>query len=237
MKKEGGLVYLTAEEMADVDRASIEDYGIGVFALMENAGKAAALVAKRMLGEKVAGRTICCLTGKGNNGGDGLVAARHLRNWGASVQVVLSGERSGLRDVPAKQAEAVEKMGVPFLGPEEDFGRAELLVDGLLGYGSSGNPRGRVADMIRQANASKIPILAVDIPSGMDATTGAVGDPCVIAAATVTFGFPKTGFLNPGSRALVGDLYLADISIPSRIYADRSFPKRFFETETIVKIW
>jgi len=171
-----------------------------------------------MLGGDVAERSICCLVGKGNNGGDGLVAARHLHDWGARVTVALGGERDEVRDVPARQLGTVERMEIPVGDPQKGFGRAELLVDALLGYGARGNPREPVAGLIRQANASGVRILAVDIPSGLDATTGEPNDPCIAASATVTFGLLKTGFLNPKAKGFVGELYLADISMPREVY-------------------
>jgi NAD(P)H-hydrate epimerase len=237
MKKEGGLVYLTAEEMAEADRMAIEDYGIEVIALMENAGVATAQLAKKMLDGDVRGKNVCCLVGRGNNGGDGLVAARHLSNWGAGVRVILAGNRSDLRDVPAKQIAIVDKMGIPIAGPGEGLGDAHLVVDALLGYGSRGSPREPVAGLIRQGNASKVPILAVDIPSGMDATSGEPAEPTIEARATVTFGLPKTGFLNPKARWYIGELYLADISMPGRIYASYSVGSGFFAKDSLVRIW
>jgi len=237
MKKEGAFVYLTAKEMADADREAIEGYGIDVLALMENAGVATARLAREMLGGDVQKRKVLCLVGRGNNGGDGLVAARHLQNWGADVQVILAGERSELRDVPARQMTIVEKMGIPVMGAEAEPGKARLLIDALLGYGSQGNPREPVASVIRRANDSKIPILAVDIPSGIDATTGEPGVPAIIAKATVTFGLPKTGFLNPKARRHVGELYLADISMPNGIYAALSVGGELFAKGTLVRVW
>jgi len=237
MKKEGGLVYLTAEEMAEADRTAIEDYGIDVLALMENAGVAAAHLAKKMLGGDVQGKNVCCLVGKGNNGGDGLVAARHLSNWGAAVSVILAGERSDLRDVPARQIAIVDRMGIPVVGPKERLGGAHLVIDALLGYGSRGSPREPAAGLIRQGNGSNVPILAVDIPSGMDATTGEPGAPTIEARATVTFGLPKTGFLNPKARRYIGELYLADISMPGRIYASYSVGSGLFAKDSLVRIW
>jgi len=230
-------VYLTAEEMGEADKAAIEEFGIDVLALMENAGSATAQLARRMLGNDVDGRRICCLVGKGNNGGDGLVAARRLQTWGGRVTVVLGGAKGDLRDVPAKQLAMADRLGIPVEGPGGDFGRAELLVDALLGYGSRGNPREPVAGLIRRANGSGIPILAVDIPSGLDATTGGPGNPCVVAKATVTFGLPKTGFLNPRCREFVGELYLADISMPARIYAGYGQKPGIFGKDTLVRIW
>ncbi|HXW95483.1 MAG TPA: NAD(P)H-hydrate epimerase [Nitrososphaerales archaeon] len=237
MRKEGGLVYLTAGEMAEADRMAIEDYGIDVIALMENAGVATAQLAKKMLGGDVRGKNVWCLVGRGNNGGDGLVAARHLNNWGAGVRVILAGKRSDLRDIPAKQIATVDKMGISVVSTGEGLGDAHLVVDALLGYGSRGSPREPVAGLIRLANASKVPILAVDIPSGMDATSGELGDPTVEARATVTFGLPKTGFLNPKARPYVGELYLADISMPGRIYASHSAGSGIFSKESLVRIW
>lgn len=237
MKKEGGFVYLTAEEMAALDREAIEDYGIDVLALMENAGVATAQLARRMLGGDVKGLSITCLVGKGNNGGDGLVAARHLHDWGADVRVLLAGEKSSLRDVPARQLAIVERMEIPIEGPEADLGGVRLLIDALLGYSSKGNPREPMARMIRRANSSEVPILAVDIPSGIDASTGEPGDPSVRAKATVTFGLPKTGFLHPVARGHVGDLYLADISMPGRIYASLGVGRDVFSRDALVRIW
>ena len=131
---------------------------------------------------------------------------------------MLGGARNEIRDVPARQFDIVDKMGVESVAPGRGFGDADLLVDALLGYGSVGNPRGSIGELIRSANTSGIRTLSVDIPSGLDATTGEPGDPCVVASATLTLGLPKTGFLNPRSREFVGELYLADISMPREIY-------------------
>ncbi len=237
MKKVGGLVYLTAEEMAEADRASIKDFGIDVLSLMENAGLGTARLAQKLLGGSVKGRTIWCLVGKGNNGGDGLVAARHLHNWGARVSVVLGGSADEVRDVPLKQLETVRRMGIPIQGPEGGFGDAEFLVDALLGYGSKGDPREPLAGIIRKANASGLPILAVDLPSGLDATSGEPGNPCVVAKATVTFGLPKAGFLNRRAKGVLGELYLADISMPEGVYSRFSQDRRIFVRSTLVSIW
>jgi len=237
MKREGSLLYLTAEEMADADKKAIEVYGIDVLALMENAGAATAQIARKMLGGEVEGRSVCCLVGRGNNGGDGLVAARHLHNWGADVRVVLAGGRADLRDAAARQMATVERMGIAVLDAGAKLGGAVLLVDALLGYGSRGSPREPVAAVIRKANDSRVSILAVDIPSGLDATTGEPGDPAIAAKATVTFGLPKTGFLNPKARPYVGELYLADISMPGRIYDTLSVGRGLFGANTLVRIW
>ena len=236
MKSDGGMVYLTADEMAELDRTAVEEFGIDVLVLMENAGLAVANLARRMLGGSVAGRKVFCLVGKGNNGGDGLVAARHLHNWGAQVAVVLGERRADLRDGPARQLGVVEKMGLEIGGPEKELGGSELLIDALLGYSSRGDPREPVAGLIRRANGSAVQILAVDLPSGLDATSGAPREPCVRARATVTFGLPKTGFLNTKSRRFVGELYVADISLPAELYRRYAQEASIFGKDNLVKI-
>lgn len=218
MRTAGEFTYLTAAEMAEVDRSAIEDFGVDVISLMENAGLGAANVARRMLGGDVSGERIVCLVGKGNNGGDGLVAARRLHDWGADVAVVLCCPADELRDVPARQLVPVQRQGVAVSGPGMTSVRGSLIIDALLGYNARGDPRGPVGDLIRVAVDSGVRALAVDVPSGLDASTGTPGNPCVVAEATVTFGLPKTGFLNPDSRKYVGELYLADISLPRQLY-------------------
>jgi NAD(P)H-hydrate epimerase len=207
-----------------------------VIELMENAGLNVAVLARRMLGGSVTGRKVCCIAGKGNNGGDALVAARHLHNWGASVKVVLGGSKDEIRDVPARQLATVERMGIPIEGPRGRVDDSEILVDGLLGYGSKGNPRDLVAVLIRDSNSSGMPILAVDLPSGLDPTTGEPNEPCIIARATVTFGMLKTGFLNPKSHRFVGELYLADISMPRELYTGYSQGPSYFANDTMVRV-
>ena len=231
------MVYLTAGEMAEFDRAAIEDFGIDEVVLMENAGLATANLAGQVLGGDVAGKRVTFLVGKGNNGGDGLVAARHLHNRGATTKLVLAGGTSDLRELPAKQLAILEKMGVHPSGPGPRLVGADLLVDALLGYNLRGNPREPLAEVIRRANSSRVPILAVDIPSGLDATTGEPGDPCMVAEETLTLGLPKAGFLSPRARIHVGSLYLADISFPDRLYASNSQKPGLFSRGPLVRIW
>ncbi len=235
VKSVDGLAYLTAEEMREVDRIAIEDFGIDVLSLMENAGLATATLARRMLGGHVSGRRITCLVGKGNNGGDGLVAARHLHNWGGAVKVVLC-EREELAPIPMKQLEAAERMGLAVRAGVPGNDDSDLLVDALLGYNSRGDPREPVAGLIRDANASGAPILAVDIPSGLETTTGEGNDPCIVAEATLTLGFLKTGFLNPKSERYVGKLYVGDVSIPPELYRRYSQDVDLFKLNSIVRV-
>ena len=219
-----------------IDERAINEVGIDVLSLMENAGRQTAILARRMLGGDTFGKKVACLVGKGNNGGDGLVAARHLHDWGAEVSLALSAPRIDFRDVPAKQLAIAEKLGLKVFESGARLAGQDLVIDALLGYSSKGAPRGSVADLIKLANLSKVPILALDIPSGLDPTTGVANQPCIVAKATITLGFPKLGFLNPESRLYVGSLYLCDISLPRQIYEAHGNMGRIFEKESLVGI-
>ena len=222
--------------MGEADRDAIDRFGIDVLSLMENAGTAVATLARLLLEGSVVGKRVGVLVGKGNNGGDGLVAARHLCNWGADVRIMLS-DREAIGQVPSEQLTAVEKAGVPVYGPRESLAGFDLMIDSLLGYNSKGDPREPLRGMILNANTCGAPILAVDIPSGLDATAGEPNDPCVVARATLTLGFPKTGFLNPRCRQHVGQLYLGDVSLPLEVYKKHSQSATLFEKESVVRMW
>src|SRR5437899_9043072 len=236
MQEMAGIVYVTSEEMRRIDDITIRKFQVDVLMLMENAGRATATMARRMLQGTTFGKRVACLVGGGNNGGDGMVAARHLANWGADVNVILGTTKDRMKDVPLGQLHVLEKMGIPILSANYALGDYDLLIDGLIGYGLEGNPRDRVAIMIKDANASGSPILALDLPSGMNATTGEVYDPCIKATATLTLALPKTGFLAPSASLSVGDLFLADISIPRGVYQSFGQHNMLFQKETILKI-
>ncbi len=221
--------------MKAIDETAIGDYKIDVLSLMENAGLAAAILAKRMLGGSVRGRRVVCLTGKGNNGGDGLVAARHLHNWGADVSILIGAERDALGEVTSRHLHTVEAMGITASQSLELEG-FDLIIDALLGYNAKGQPREPVASIIRKANETDSPMLALDIPSGLDPTSGEPNDPCIVAKATLTLGLPKTCFLSPASRHFVGELYLGDVSIPREVYTRYSMSAPPFGREQVVRI-
>lgn len=235
MKEVGGMAYLTADEMRQVDQEATELYGLDVVSLMENAGLLTATLAKRMLGDLYR-RRIACLAGKGNNGGDGLVAARHLADWGADVTVVLAAAPEDFGGVPARQLTTVGKMGLKVESARRDLSGFDLLVDALLGYSAKGDPREPLAGIIKAADRSGVPTLSVDLPSGLDPTSGEPGNPCISAEATITLAFPKLGFLSPAAKKHVGQLYLGDVSIPTPIYRRFSMVPPF-GVDTILRLW
>jgi NAD(P)H-hydrate epimerase len=201
---------ITAEMMREVDRLAVEGFGLILLQMMENAGARLAELAIR----RFQPASVAVLCGRGGNGGGGLVAARHLANRGVRVAVTLGEDRSRLGDVPRHQLAILERMDVPIV-PEPVV--AELVLDALIGYSLRGDPRGRAAELIRWANEQEAPVCSLDVPSGLDATTGGIGDPCIRAVATLTLALPKTGLA--AAREVVGELYLADISIPPGLYS------------------
>jgi NAD(P)H-hydrate epimerase len=215
---------LTTEQMAEVDRIMIADYGIRLIQMMENAGRNLAELARRRQGGQVVGKRILVICGAGNNGGGGMVAARHLSNWGAQVQANLAASPEKLKDIPAHQWQILQAMGVARRSSPEagilspDLVQPDMILDALIGYGLTGNPRGQAAEWIEWMNRSGSPVLALDTPSGLDTTSGVPGDPCVRASATLTLALPKTGLLSPEASPYVGELFLADISVPPELY-------------------
>ena len=236
MQERAGIVYVTAEEMRKIDDMSIREFQVDVLMLMENAGRATAIMGLQMLQGRTIGKRVACLVGGGNNGGDGMVAARHLANWGANVEMIVGTIKDRMKNVPLGQLHILEKMGIPILSTHYILRDYDLLIDGLIGYGLEDNPRDRIATIIKDANASGRPILALDVPSGMNATTGKAYDPCIKATATLTLALPKTGFLAPGASLYVGDLYLADISIPRNVYQRFGQQNILFQKDSPLKI-
>ncbi|MBN1666269.1 MAG: NAD(P)H-hydrate epimerase [Anaerolineales bacterium] len=231
------LPALTTSQMVEVDRLMIEEWQISLLQMMENAGRNLAELARQHFGGIIQAKRVIALCGTGNNGGGGMVAARHLHNWGAQVDVVLIGAADRLKEIPDHQWKILQKMGLPDSNP--DFEKADLIVDAIIGYGMTGNPRPSVADWIVRANASGKPILSLDSPSGLVTTTGIPASPCIRAAATLTLALPKTGLLTADAQPFVGALYLADIGVPPELYAAPSLNLTVlspFQSATVVPL-
>jgi NAD(P)H-hydrate epimerase len=201
--------------MRDVDRVAME-LGLTLTRMMENAGANLAWLASVMLGGEVSGRRITVLAGPGGNGGGGLVAARRLIGWGADVAVRLASDPADLAAVPLEQLRLLEQMGAPIgVGPS-GLGGTELFIDAILGYSQQGNPRGDAAALVTATADSTV--LSLDVPTGLELQRGIVREPAVRAAATLTLALPKEALRARAARPLVGELYLADISIPAAVY-------------------
>ena len=219
-----GVPYLTTAQMREVDRLMIEEYGIDLVQMMESAGRNLAHLARlRFLHGDPVGKRVVVLAGSGGNGGGAMVCARRLSNWGARVEVLVTRSER-LPPVPSHQLDILRRMRVP-TGQARTLERtegADLVIDGLIGYSLKGAPRGAAADLIRWANGQGAPVLSLDIPSGLDATTGIAFTPCVRGTATMTLALPKEGLRAADAGQYVGELYLADISVPPALYASPS---------------
>lgn len=227
---------VTADQMREVDRLMTEELHIDLVQMMENAGRALAEQARRMVGASYNAR-IVVLAGGGGNGGGGAAAARRLAIWGADVSLVLARPRASMTPVAARQVEIAERSGA-VLADEDAVRGAALIIDALVGYSLRGGPRGRVAELITAANTSHVPILALDVPSGLDPDTGAVHEPTIRASATLTLALPKAGLFAPCARGWVGELYLADISVPAAVYRKlRIDVGPIFAKADIVPVW
>ena len=211
------LPWLSVEQMREVDRIAVEEAGMLLEQMMENAGRSLAAVARQMLGGSAAGKQVAVLAGPGGNGGGGLVAARHLAAAGATVGVALDRPSAELAPVPGRQLALARAAGVPVTHAEPPASDPELILDALLGYGQAGPPREAAAALIEWTSGRCV--LALDAPSGLELASGSLHEPHVRAKATLTLALPKQGLREAAGREAVGQLLLADISVPAAVYA------------------
>jgi len=209
--------------MIEVDRLMINSYGITLIQMMENAGRNLALLAKQMLGDDIVNRKICVIAGNGNNGGGGLVAARHLSNWGAEVTILMATPSVAFKPIAAQQLEIVRHLPISVVFADNqaeyiDWCSCQLVIDAIFGYGLNRSPEGTVADIIKTINTIDCPVLSLDTPSGLDTSNGHISDTLVRADATLTLALPKIGLLQDDALPYVGKLYIGDISVPPQLY-------------------
>ena len=225
---------ITTDQMREVDRVAIEEVGPNLFQMMENAGRSLALSAIQLLGTDWRAQPILVLAGPGGNGGGGICAARHLANRGANVTVVVSDE-DRLGPVPSEQLDIYR--GTPGqIATTDELATCDpaLVIDAVIGYSLGGVPHGPAGDMIEWSAESPAPTLSLDVPSGMDATTGEAPGVHVSANRTVTLALPKSGLVG----FPVGELWLADIGITAEVYrrVGIDVPPTLFGTDFVVRL-
>jgi hydroxyethylthiazole kinase-like uncharacterized protein yjeF len=228
---------VTSSQMRNIDKKTIEGIGIPGLELMEKAGQGTAQLAKRMLKEPE-GKAVAIFCGSGNNGGDGFVVGRYLAQWGAQVQFFLIAKRSDLKgDAKTNLKKAVD-LDLPIMEilKEEDIPpqiKADLIVDALFGTGFTGEITGSMKDVVDRINSSGIPVLSVDIPSGLYADTGVYTGPCVKADRTATMALPKIGhFVFPG-KAVSGKVSVVDIGVPQHVVDEEEIKLNLITREEI----
>lgn len=231
----------TAEEIRQLDREAIENFGIPGVVLMENAGlhvvRAMNARFPRLKDQKA---LVVC--GKGNNGGDGLVVARHLDNQGVEVRVTLLAEKTLLKGDAKINFDVAEKMNIPIVEITSNeqlpafrnlLLQADVVIDAILGTGLNDAVKGLYKHIIESINKSRKPIIAVDIPSGLSADTGMVYGSCIKADATVTFAIPKRGVILYPAADYVGDLEVVDIGIPKKLISSSPIKVHLLEYANI----
>jgi NAD(P)H-hydrate epimerase len=213
----GGLGELTSEDVARLDAAAAE-CGVSTLQLMEIAGWQVARCALRHLGRPSG---VGVVAGYGNNGGDGLVAARHLATWGCAVRALVLGDEARVTGVVRDHVVSARSCGVDVVVDSDPaavrsvVSGAELVIDAILGTGLRSAPREPQASAIRALNESGVPVLSVDVPSGLDATTGDAFDPTVQAALTCTLTAMKRGLQGGDGASHAGAIWVADIGMPA----------------------
>jgi NAD(P)H-hydrate epimerase len=205
---------VTAEQMREVDRIAVEEFGLGILQMMENAGRNLALNVLDMLGQTRGQVTV--LAGAGGNGGGGLCCARHLHNRGLVVRLVLDRDATALAGAARDQLRILQAAGLQPADPsqaKEVIRHSQIVVDALIGYSLRGTPRGRAAELIELCNEHALRTLSLDVPSGLNATTGKAPGPVIRPERTLTLALPKTGL-----HSVPGELFLADIGILPEVY-------------------
>lgn len=203
---------VTAAEMRDVDRIAVEDVGLKLLQMMENAGRA---LARRVCEVQEDTDTVVVAAGNGGNGGGGMACARHLTNRGVPVEIILDRPPGALTGAAAHQHRILDEMSVPHANGVDQFTESDepIVVDALIGYGLEDEVRSPTDEYIDVINDRSDSVIALDIPSGIDATTGEALGTAVEPDHTLTLALPKTGL-----TTVPGELLLADIGIPGTVY-------------------
>jgi NAD(P)H-hydrate epimerase len=234
----------TAEQMQELDRKAIETYRIPGIVLMENAGRGATEAIFKAFPD-LQKMKIAIITGKGNNGGDGFVVARYLMNAGVHVKVYLLADPKVLRGEAETNSQIFQRMkgeviSVPsskdYQKVKKELEKFDLLIDAIFGTGLDAEVRGYYREVIDHLNTLQKPIVAIDIPSGLDANTGKPLGTAIRASLTVTFGLPKIGHLIPPGPEYVGEVKVIDIGYPRRLEDEEKIQTHLLEKEEI-KEW
>lgn len=222
-------------QMRAVDRVAVDDFGLGILQMMENAGRSLALSAMMMAGP-ASEKSITVVAGTGGNGGGGLCAARHLHNHGHQVQVLLTKPAVDYRRAAAAQLNTLINAGVKPTPTDETahvLSNSDIILDALIGYSLKGPPDGPALELIQTINQSPGRVISLDLPSGVNATSGETPGQYVRADQTLTLALPKPGLSHPDA----GEIFLADIGIPPQVYQQLGIHfNPFFGNDYLLKL-
>lgn len=235
---------VTIAEIKDIEKQAIEEYGIPSIVLMENAGSEAARQMGVIMGD-LQNKKIAILAGKGNNGGDGYVIARHLYNQGAKVRVFLVGSKAEVVGDALINLEIIINMGMDVIEVVHDgdwdkvkiaMNFTDCLVDALVGTGFAGQLSGNMAQVVESINKANKLVIAIDVPSGLNADTGQISGIAVKAHHTITFSLPKQGLLLYPGATYAGDVSVADIGIPRKLLRDDNIKQNMITSHGIANM-
>ncbi|MBW6489956.1 MAG: NAD(P)H-hydrate epimerase [Lentimicrobium sp.] len=205
---------VNTEQMVEIDRVAMEETGPNLYQMMENAGRNLCMLALEKLGDNWNSSRILVLAGTGGNGGGGICAARHLANHGADVTVCIT-DTSHLKEVTAYQLHILKSTSAKVIPVNElQNEKPDLILDAIIGYSLTGEPKGNALIMIQYVAKKSAVVISLDVPSGIDSTTGKRAVNHINPNATLTLALPKTGLFPEVS----GELYVADIGIPNLVY-------------------
>lgn len=216
-----------AGQMEEVDRLAVHEFGIDVLQMMEHAGSHLAELVRAELDGSLGDRRVIVAVGSGNNGGGGLAAARHLANRGASVRVILARPVNRLTEAGRHQLMTLLQMAVDCSVaihdvPDDElageFATADAVVDAVLGYRAAGPPHDGALWLLERIAGASVPVISLDLPSGLDPDTGETAGIAVSATATLTLALPKQGLFRAEGRARAGRIHLGDIGLPAALY-------------------
>lgn len=235
---------ITGTQMKKLDKWAVQEYGVPSLLLMENAGGAVVKKAEQLLGN-LHGRQVIILAGKGNNGGDALVVARRLHESGAEVRLFLLFSPEEFGNDALENWRLVEKKGLKWhiLSDENSFyllrlrlNQCDLVVDGIFGTGFKGKPEKNIMRVIQAVNESNAIVVAIDIPSGLEADSGQVAGACIKADYTVTFAWAKRGLVVFPGKEYVGQLEIANISLPQEAINELPTEEYYVDMDFVEKI-
>lgn len=238
------MIAVTPSQMAGIDNFTITEIGIPGMVLMENAALSVVKEIEKDI-DCIKGKKVCLLAGKGNNGGDAFAIARHLYNNGAKVLVFLLAKKNEIKGDAKTNLDILDKMGVNVIeildisdlnDAKKHLSHSHLIVDGIFGTGIKGNIPQLISQIINFINEKDIPVISVDIPSGINGETGEILGTCIKAYKTVTFGYAKVGlFVHPAAQ-YTGETVVADIGIPKNVVDKFDIKNYIIDDETVRKI-
>lgn len=225
---------VTRDQMMKIDRIAMDETGPNLFQMMENAGRNLAELTIKALGDNWQEQNIVVIAGTGGNGGGGICAARHLANKGGIVKVCIS-DSTKLKEVPANQLDILRSTDAKIVTMAElEFENPDIIIDALIGYSFTGALRGNILSLIKWSKKQLCLKVSLDIPSGIDATTGEHSEYYFKPDFTLTLALPKTGLLSE----LTGELFLGDIGIPKKVYEmlDINITSNIFQKEFVLPL-